>query len=920
MNIQRTTQAAVCLAALLAAHGTRSQVIINEIGAANLDQFSDSYGEFEDWIELYNTSAAVVDISGWYLSDNPNVPLKWSFGPGTTVPANGRLMVFASSRDQSAGALQHTSFKLNQTDQEWVVLSDAGGTLVDDFQLQDPLQVNASWGRTTDGAATWSVFGTATPNAANAGGGPYYTARPVLVPDGGYHAAGVNVTMSSPVAGSTIRYTLDGSTPTAASTAYSGPITLNNTTVVRAMAFDPDPNVPPSFVETNTYFINVTHAVPIISGAGDQLLDLLNGNGSIRPLCHLEYYGPDGVLRDEAFGEYNEHGQDSWAYDQRGVDFVARDQTGYNDGIHYPMFRTKSRDHYQRFIIKAAAGDNYNFGPGQPAHIRDAYVQALSQIGDLRLDERSYEPCVFYVNGQYWGVYDVREKVDDTDFTSYYYDQDEYDLQFLKTWGGTWAEYGGPQAIADWNALLNYINTNNMGDPTAFNYVDSLFNWKSLIDYFCINSYTVCSDWLNWNTGWWRGRNPNGDKKKWRYILWDMDATFDHYANFTGIPDQSVNADPCNSENLPDPGGQGHTQILTKLMNENQQVRDFYVNRYIDLGNTLFSCNTMVPFLDSLIANIAPEMPGQVARWGGSVADWQANVQLMRDFIEQRCITIQQGLVDCYDVSGPHEVVFDVDPPLSGAIEINSITPSAYPFTGLYYGGITTNLTALPESGWTFGFWTIDNDTILPSLTDSAAWLTIDTTCTIIAHFVPPITHQVMLDVDPPGSAAIQLGGDLYTTFPTWVEVPEGISMPLQVLPAPYRYFLYWDILNNTTVPADSTLPAVDVAFFSTDTVVAHLEQEIYGYYVPNSFTPNADGINDVWLPLGNAFDVLRFQLQVFDRWGELVHETNDPFEGWDGQANGKDAPDGVYVFRVNVVDAIDNEDHELTGHVTLLR
>ena len=86
------------------------------------------------------------------------------------------------------------------------------------------------------------------------------------------------------------------------------------------------------------------------------------------------------------------------------------------------------------------------------------------------------------------------------------------------------------------------------------------------------------------------------------------------------------------------------------------------------------------------------------------------------------------------------------------------------------------------------------------------------------------------------------------------------------------------------------------------------------------SFTPNADGINDVWLPLGNAFDVLRFQLQVFDRWGELVHETNDPFEGWDGQANGKDAPDGVYVFRVNVVDAIDNEDHELTGHVTLLR
>ena len=127
----------------------------------------------------------------------------------------------------------------------------------------------------------------------------------------------------------------------------------------------------------------------------------------------------------------------------------------------------------------------------QPAHIRDAYA-GIGQIGDLRLDERSYEPCVSSCERSVLGVYDVREKVDDTDFTSYYYDQDEYDLQFLKTKGGTWAEYGGPQAIADWNALLNYINTNNMGDPTAFNYVDSLFNWKSLIDYFCINSYTVC--------------------------------------------------------------------------------------------------------------------------------------------------------------------------------------------------------------------------------------------------------------------------------------------------------------------------------------------------------------------------------------------------------------------------------------------
>ena len=826
--------------------------MLNEVSASNLTAYADGFGEYEDWIELYNASATPEDISGWYLSDSQNNPLKWQFPPGTMLAANGHLLLYASGRNTAAAPF-HTSFKLNQTKQERIVLSDLNGTLVDVYQLQDPTKTNGSRGRTTDGAATWSLFQTPTPGAPNAGASPEYTARPQLSPAAGFYGGAQAVSMTSPVAGATIRYTLDGTTPTAASTLYSGPINIAATTVVRAIAFDPNAAVPPTFIETNTYFINANHTVPVISASGDQVTTLLNGNGGIQPLGVLEYFSASGQLLDEAVGEFNEHGQDSWAYDQRGVDYVARDQTGYNDGINYPIFRTKSRDHYQRVIIKAAAGDNYEFGPGQPAHIRDAYVQALSQVGDLKLDERSYEPCVMYVNGQYWGVYDLREKVDDADFTNYYYGQDEFNIQYLKTWGGTWEEYGGAQASNDWDALRNYIATNNMGDPAAFAYVDSQFNWQSLVDYFCLNSYTVCADWLNWNTGWWRGLDPNGDKKRWRYTLWDMDATFGHYTNFTGIPDQTASADPCNVEDLPNPGGQGHTEILEKLVLENQMVHDYYVNRYIDLGNSLFNCNFMLPFLDSLVANIAPEMPGQIARWGGSVADWQANVQVMRDFIETRCVTIETGLVDCYDLTGPFDVVFMVDPPLSGQIAINSLTPTVYPFTGTYYGGINTTLAALPTNGWAFSHWEILNDTLQPSLTDSLVNFTVDVPDTVIAHFVPPTSYDVYLDVFPPRSGSIVLGNDLYDILPTIAQVPEGVLMPLQVIPAPFHEFLYWDILNNAVVPDDSSLMDLQVIFYTTDTIIAHLKPDIHGFYVPNSFTPNDDGINDVWLPLSNA-------------------------------------------------------------------
>src|SRR5690606_6167820 len=161
-----------------------------------------------------------------------------------------------------------------------------------------------------------------------------------------------------------------------------------------------------------------------------------------------------------------------------------------------------------------------------------------------------------------------------------------------------------------------------------------------------------------------------------------MDASFGHYVNFTGVPQTGPDADPCQVEDLPNPGGQGHTDILEKLINENEMVSNYYTNRYIDLGNTVFSCDNMISFLDSLVALIEPAMPGQVARWGGSVAGWQANVQAIRDFMLERCEAIQDGLVDCYDLEGPYQVTFNVEPPGAGTIRINSITPESYPFSG----------------------------------------------------------------------------------------------------------------------------------------------------------------------------------------------------------------------------------------------
>ncbi len=804
-----------------------AQIVINEYSCANSTSAGDPdfYGEMEDWIELYNPSGSPVDLNGFYISDKASNVTKFQVPGSINVPAGGYLMVYCSGRAEIAGGVEvHTNFKLTQTKYENIILSDAGGTLIDSLTL-DPTQHLHSRGRTTDGASTWSLFTNSTPNGSNTGAMQDYATKPTLSVPAGFYASSQSVSISTPDPNVTIHYTLNGDEPTTADPVYSGPINISSTTVLRARCFSSDPNIPPSFIETNTYFINVTHTVPVVSVCGDDVPTLFNGTQN-EPIGSVEFFDRTGTMVTETTGEFNKHGNDSWAYQQRGVDFIARDQFGYNHALEHQIFAHKSRDEFQRIIFKAGASDNYPFEPGG-AHIRDPFVQMLSQRGKLKLDERTYDACIMYVNGQYWGVYESREKVDDNDFLDYYWDQDEqYQespeyIQFLKTWGNTWTKFGPPNAQPDWDAFKNFVLTNNMALQANWNYVDSVYNWKSLIDYFCLNSYIVSQDWLNWNTAWWRGLDPNGDKKKWRYTLWDMDAVFGHYINYTGIPNTTANADPCDAENLPDPGGQGHTEIMKALMN-NPTFEQYYISRYIDLGNTVLSCPSMITLLDSLVNNIAPEMPGHVAKWGGSVAGWQQNVQDIRDFINDRCVAIDNGLVGCYNLTGPYPLNFNVNPPLTGEIKINSITPNNYVFSGDYFGNIDILLEAKPNAGYMFDHWEIFNHTLDSVITNPENSLQITQADSIVAHFIIiGDTVDLTFNVDPVGGGDISIDGFTPGAYPYSGVYPETSILNLVATPQPGYTFVNWSS-NSTPFIANATDPNVQITVDQADSIVAH--------------------------------------------------------------------------------------------------
>ena len=639
----------------------QAQVVINEYSASNLSTITDNYSSYEDWIELYNSGGSSADIGGYFLSDNPSNLTKWQFPEGTTIPSGGFIIIWASGRNEVSGGHYHTSFKLTQTKDtpEFVILTDPQGVIVDQVQLEITRK-DHSRGRTINGGVEWSVFLYPTPESSNNSSTAYtaYAAKPEMSVEAGFYSISVMVEITTDQPNSEIHYTTDGSKPISTSPVYSGPVNITSTTILKAVTICADPDILYSLIEFNTYFINESHSLSVMSCSAAQLDNLLNGNQYLVPFGTFEYFNKEGERTTFGYGEFNKHGQDSWAWDQRSIDYITRDECGYNYAIRENLIPYYTdRDEFQRIILRAAGDDNYP-GIDSSALLRDYFVENLATKTGMSLDCRKGEKGVLYVNGQYWGVYGYREKVSDHDYTKYYYNQGKFDIQFLMLWGGTWAQYGGQQAFDDWNELHDFAKNNDMANEDNYNYVASQLDITSLVDYVLINSYVVCSDWINWNVGWWRGLNPDGGHRKWGYVLWDEDATFAHYINYTGVPGISPTTSPCYPQGLTnDP--EEHIVLLNRLRN-NPTFNQYYVSRYVDLMNTAFDPDYMIDLLDSIHDGMAPEMPQHVERWGGSVSEWEDNVQKIRDFITDRAAFIPDGFEDCWDLTGPYDINFDV--------------------------------------------------------------------------------------------------------------------------------------------------------------------------------------------------------------------------------------------------------------------
>lgn len=607
------------------AASSASSIRISEVITYNQNIIADEEGQYPGWIELTNQGDASVDIKDYGLSDDESTPLKWRF-PDIILKPGQYTLVFASGKNRyvpGKGAA-HTNFKINPAG-EWIVLSDSAGRIIDKMDT-GKLYPGTSCGRTLNGNMERVVFKTPTPGQPN--NVPTYagfSSEPEFSCIGGFYSQPFYLSLK-PCSPAVVHYTLDGSEPTENSSVWSKPILINKTTVVRAISFTP--GMLPSLVTTETYFINKSNTLTVISLSTnpENLWDIDSGIYSAgrnpgtefpyvtanywmnweKPV-HFELFEPDGKKGLGFNGGIKIFGSYSRALDQKSFSIYARDKYGC-DEINYPFFKDRPFSNYKSIILRTSGQDTLY------TKIRDSMMHRL--VKDTEVDVQSYRPAVVYINGEYWGVYNIREKISRFYLASNH-GVDPENVDILQANG--YVRYG---SNTDYKALISYVTSHDMSIQQNYEYVKTKMDIENFIDYQISEIYFANTD--TGNIKFWRDRSEGG---KWRWILYDTDwGFFDATHNtlwFVSNPEGTGT------------GKMFSTALMYNLL-KNNSFKDEFIERFAYHLNNTFRPERVIGIIDEMSKAIEPEMPGQFARWGGSMDSWYKKVQVLRDFAANR--------------------------------------------------------------------------------------------------------------------------------------------------------------------------------------------------------------------------------------------------------------------------------------------
>lgn len=781
-------------AAPLTSSAESAGIVINEICAKNTS-FAAADGNFYDWIELYNPTGSAVDISGYGLSDNETNPYKFTFPDNTVINSGGRLIVFCDSKIAGLTGQLVAPMGLS-TNGETVVLTDKGGAAVDTVTF-GTIEANVTYGRIPDGSDEFA-FMSMTPDAPNEKKDVITidVPEPVLFKESGFYDSSFSLDMLIPK-GTTVYYTLDGSTPTTESAVYSSPISVSDISsspnvlsaitnivvsswnsgatppaepvdkafIVNAIAVDGSGNV--SDTVTGAYFIGYNNRasyykdMKVISIVTDKenLFDDEKGiyvlgktyenwrNGpDYNPMANeweipANYTQKGAAWEREASMQVFENGQLAHSQNvglrihggatrsaaQKSFNVYARSQYGASK-FEFDLFsgnvvseaKEKIIDKFDSFMLRNGGND------GQYTRFRDKLNQML--VADRDMLTQGMEPCVVFINGEYWGHYEITEKLDE-DFIDAHYNVGASNVCIVKN---QQLDEGSEETFAEWEELYQWIGSADLANAENYRQLCEKVDIQSFIDYISAEIYFNNWDWGGNNMAMWKSTKPKDGNiysdGKWRFILFDTEYSLNLYGQ-TPPHTNSFTQLTQNDCFL--------SQFLSSAM-KNEDFRRQFCTTFMDMANENFSDQRVTRLIDELSAQYhdvsidthdrfwsSSNNPGFgggfPGGWGGG--DWgigggggggnaaeqnyTSEVSSVRSFYQSRFSSITGHLRSFSSLRGNLANITVKNDASMGSVKINTITPdfSNGSWSGKYYTDYPVVLSAKPEPGYRLSYW-----------------------------------------------------------------------------------------------------------------------------------------------------------------------------------------------------------------------
>jgi len=518
-------------------------------------------------------------------------------------------------------------------------------------------------------------------------------------PKGGKFEESISVILSSD-SGASIYYTLDGSLPNSGSARYTKPIPVKEVSVIRAVAYSQGKR---SSTITQSYFCDRAYSLPIISIATNpgNLWDYSSGiyvkgccADTIEPYlganfwkdwekyANIEMYDEKGQLCFNQGVGINLFGGYSRMLPQKSLAIFARAKYG-EKRIDYPIFPERDFDEYKSFIIRNSGGDF------QRTHFRDAFMTQLAAPTGVAI--QAYRPAIVFLNGQYWGIQNLREKISEHYLDSNFgVDKDNVDI--LRHNGvvrhGTSKNY---------KALLYFLRTKDLSKDAV---VDELRVFMDIEDYIRYNIAETYSDNRDagGNIRYWRERT---DSSKWRWVLYDLDLGLGNNEPLGYKHNTVKKFTNANTEAWPDPAWS--TFIIRSLL-KNKKLEVQYINTFADHLNTVYSEETALALVDKMQNNLKDEMPYHTKRWFTSYQNWEHHVGILKKFVSERPKYLRQFIMEKFGLKGTLNVAIKCPNKDVAKVEFNSLKIKE-DFTGIYFKNVPVTITVEPKHDYIFKGW-----------------------------------------------------------------------------------------------------------------------------------------------------------------------------------------------------------------------